>query len=175
MVDLSELNYKQLIALEKQIQEEKARKVKYHVTKSDLCNSDDAKTIFDILDKRFQEEKYGWPQKLDVTKFTWNSEEEKEEAAKENLPAPVAENVYDRVLSSTLYLCDVAFQNYRDAISKKEISVIKAACRISPKSPEDRYYTVSMNKEIPWEKSKDYKEMYEEITKVFLKYAEKKS
>ena len=171
-VNIEELSYKELIELEKQIQKEKTKKVQHYITKSDLYNSENLKTIFDILDKRFQDEKYGWPQKCDVDKFHWDSEEEKEEARNKNYPAPVAENLHDRLHSSFLYICDIAFQNYHDHYLNGCNTTRNYYKAQSGPNDDNRYYTVTLNKEIPWQKSQKYKSMYEEMTNIFLKYSE---
>ena len=175
--NLSKLNYVQLIELEKEIQKEKEKKSQYILTKGDLINSDSDKmhTIYDTLDVRFRDEKYGWPQKLKVDKFDWPSEEEKEKARLKELPAPCVESVYSRITSSLLYLCDIAFKNYRDHLGPSDnMRWTKHNHYGSTTGPNDdeRYFTIMVNKEIPWGKAKDYKAMYEELVDIFKKYME---
>jgi hypothetical protein len=172
MIDLSELNYKQLIDLEKQIQKEKVKKLPDHLTKTDLTNSSKMNEIGFLIDNRFREEKYGWPQKVDVDKFDWHCERDKEEAREQNHPAPVALNMTGRIDSSIMYLCDTAFENYRDYISKSEKpkrSIIYYG--MTGPREDQNYYSVAVNKEIPWQIADQYKNMYYELCDIFLKHA----
>lgn len=176
MIDLSELNYKQLIDLEKEIQKEKEKKIHSHVTKGDLTcsNSAEMEPIYDMLDKRFRDIKYGWPQKVRVDKFDWSSDEEKEQARLENFPAPCVESIYSRITSSFLYLCDIAFENYHDYLGRTDnTSFNKGNHYGSCMGPDDsrRYFTVAIDKEIPWQKAEKYKAMYEDLAKIFKIYA----
>lgn len=176
MIDLSELNYKQLIELEKQIQKEKENKIHEHVTKGDLtnCCSTEMQPIYDMLDKRFRDEKYGWPQKLCVDKFDWASDKEKEQARLKNYPAPCVESIYSRITSSFLYLCDMAFENYHDYLGSTDNTRYRKGNHYgTTKGPDDskRYFTVAIDKEIPWQKADRYKSMYNELRDIFIKYA----
>lgn len=172
MIDISELNYKQLIALEKEIQQEKTKKISVHLIKGNLENSTEMSEIYDLLDERFREEKYGWPQKTKVEIFDWASDEEKEQEKDTIYAAPVVNNLFSRLSQSMLFMCDIAFQNYHDTYSKR-LNCVYTSSHYGPKD-EERYFTVMMNKEIPWEKSEDYKNMFEELSGIFLKYAERK-
>ena len=170
MIDLSELNYKQLIELEKEIQKEKAKKVGDHLTKTDLTWIGKSKEIMDILDPKFQNARYGYPQEdwktsaPDVEYFNSQSDDVKQKLLISWERPDVTRLIHTKVTSSITYLCDIAFENYRDYVAKTHDG-----------KPKSKYMTISINKEIPWKKADSYKAMYDEICNIFIKYAKGES
>ena len=63
-----------------------------------------------------------------------------------------------------IYLCDIAFENYKDYIPK----YMTGPNRDKPKVKDTM---ISTNKEIPWQKADKYKSMYNELCDIFIKYA----
>ena len=170
MVDLSELNYKQLIALEKEIQKEKAKKVRDHLTKSDLINSEKSRNIESIIDPRFQNAKYGYPNDewkeiaLDSEYMNSLSEAGKKDSQVFHERPEVTRRILGRLEDARLYMCDIAFENYRDYKPK----YMTGPNRDKPKIKD---MMVAMNKEIPWQFAEQYKSMYNELCDIFIKYA----
>ena len=170
MIDLSDLNYKQLIELEKQIQKEKAKKVHDHLTKGDLINSDKAHEILVFLDPEFQDAKYGYPNeewktiKPDVEYFESQSPEVQKHLRTSWERPEVTRSVSAKIDNSIVYLCDIAFKNYKDYIPR-------TMCGPNRNQPKTKYSMIKLNTEIPWQKADQYKSMYNELCDVFLKYA----
>lgn len=177
MIDLSDLNYNQLIELEKEIQKEKIKKAGDCLTKGNLTclTNGKVKEILAILDPKFQDTKYGYPNnewrnsKPDVEFFETLSPEMQNQFQTSWERPEVTKSLLDKLTSSMLYLCDIALENYEDYIPKFK-SNRSDHKRDEAKSP---YYTVRINKEIPWTKADRYESMYNELCDVFLKYIEK--
>lgn len=175
MINLSELNYKQLIELEKQIQKEKEKKARDYLTKTDLIyDSEKVKEIVSFLDPKFQHGQYGYPNdewknsKADVEYFESKSPEDQEQLLVDWNRPEVVRDIKDKLTRNMLYMCDIALENYRDYISKTQSGPNRG-------EPKSKYYTISTNKEIPWQKADQYKSMYNELCDIFLKYAKGES
>lgn len=163
MINLSELNYMQLIELEKQIKKEKEKKARDYLTKTDLIyDSEKVKEIVSFLDPKFQHERYGYPNdewknsEYYVMYFDSKSPEEQEQFLTDWNRPEVVRDIKDKLTRNMLYMCDIALENYRDCLKSK-------------------YHTISTSKEIPWQKTDQYKSMYNELCDIFLKYAKGES
>ena len=169
-IDLSNLNYKQLIELEKQIQKEKENKIKDHLTKDSLLHTGKAKEILSILDPKFQHARYGYPNKSwltsvpDTEYIESKSKEEKAIMLKAWERAKVVYDIQAHMHSSMTYLCDIAFENYEDYIPKFQSGKHRGESK-------SEVCTIKLRKEIPWQISEKYKAMYYEIADIFKKYA----
>lgn len=146
MVDISKMNYEELAALEKQINDKRRSMRNSRKRKEDLIDGIKMRQIINYINERFPLSKYDKDPRL--IPFSKNND-----ICLSDLGADTAVRIHKSIFT----LCDLSLNNY--AFGKGKNKSRASYPRLGP--------------DIPKELEDEYISMYDEIADIFLKHARK--